>query len=37
MSSMYLRLISVVDVNEWMSVVDGILGFTDFWKTISDF
>ena len=37
MSSMHLRLIGVVDVNESMSIVDEVLGFTDFWKPISDF
>ena len=37
MSSMNLRLISVVDVNELMSVVDEALVFTNFWKPISDF
>ena len=34
---MHLRLIGVVDVNELMIVVDEVLGFTDFWKRISDF
>ena len=29
MCSMHLRLIGVVDVNEWVSVVDEVLGFTD--------
>ena len=29
-SSMHLRLIGVVDVNELMIVVDEVLGFTDF-------
>ena len=37
MSSMHLRLVSVVDVKELMSVVDETLGFTNFWKSISDF
>ena len=27
--SMHLRLTGVVDVNEWVSVVDEVLGFTD--------
>ena len=30
MSSMHLGLIGAVDVNEWISVVDEVLGFTDF-------
>ena len=34
---MHLRLIGAVDVNEWMSEVDEVLGFTDFRKTITDF
>ena len=34
---MHLRLIGVVDVNEWVSVVDEVLGFTDICKPISDF
>ena len=34
---MHLRLTGVVDVNEWVSVVDEVLGFTDIWKPISDF
>ena len=29
MCSMHLRLIGVVDVNKWVSVVDEVLGFTD--------
>ena len=32
MCSMHLRLIAVVDVNEWVSVVDEVLGFTDIWN-----
>ena len=34
---MHLRLTGVVDVNEWVSVVDEVLGFTDLWKPMSDF
>ena len=30
MSSMHLRLIGIVDVNELMRVVDEVLGFIDF-------
>ena len=30
MSSMHLRLIGVVHVNEWMSVVDDVLGLLIF-------
>ena len=37
MSPMHLRLIGVVDVNEWMGFVNEALGFTDFRKLISDF
>ena len=34
---MHLRLIGVVDVNEWVSLVDEVLGFTDIRKPISEF
>ena len=36
LSSMHLRLIGLVDVNEVMSVVDEVLDFTDSRKPISD-